>query len=129
MGNDRRNRRLVVGDTTWRWSVRHRHHDGADGSCAEVLSLRRDGTSAVLRLVFRAGNGRFVADGWWYSGCVTNGRDLLNLHEPGVVRRFVDMAAADGLFPPDAVRGLEVDAWPLYDRLVADGAQDADSPP
>lgn len=119
MSTPRRNRPLVVGDTTWRWSVGHRHKDGVDGSCAEVLSLRREGHPGALRLVFRAGKGRYIADGWWHSGSVTNGSDLLNLHEPGVVRRFVDQVVADDLTPSDA-QVKEIDAWPLYDVLVGE---------
>lgn len=82
-----------------------------------MLTLWTDGGATTLRLVFQAGAGRYVADGWWYSGSVTNGEDLLNLHEPGVVRRFVDRVVADGLVPPRA-GAYEIDGWPLFDVLV-----------
>lgn len=117
MGKGRRLRRLVVGDTTWLWSVRHKHHP----ACHEVLSLRRQGVGVTLRIVFPSGPGRYVADGLWHSGSVTNGRgDLLNLHEPGVVRRFLDEAAARGALP-DVPGDTQLDGWPLFDALVSRG--------
>lgn len=104
----------MVGETVWLWTVRHRHPE-----CREVLSLHREGAGATLRIVFRAGPGRLVADGLWYSGSVGDGRGrLFNLHEPGVVRLFLDEAAARGVLPE--VRGeREIDGWPLFDALQA----------
>jgi hypothetical protein len=113
MGNDRRIRRLVVGDTTWLWSVRHEHAE-----CREILSLHRDGAGVTLRVVFRAGPGRYVADGHWYSGCVTTGHgNLINLREPGVVRRILDEFAARGALPETSGE-TELDGWPIFDALV-----------
>ncbi|WP_052849747.1 hypothetical protein [Streptomyces avicenniae] len=113
--SDTRTRRLVVGDTVWWWSVRHRH---APPHCGDVLSLRRDGTRGTLRLVFRQGPGRFGADALTPSGTVGDGRTWLNLHLPRVVRRFLDAAVADGLIP--TVPGpVERDGWPLFDTLAA----------
>ncbi|MCT2591744.1 hypothetical protein LHJ74_17885 [Streptomyces sp. N2-109] len=115
MRNGRALRRLVAGEAHWLWSVRHRHAE----CCREVLSLHREGAGVTLRIVFRAGPDRLVADGLWYSGSVGDGRGgLLNLHEPGVVRRFLDEALARGAVPP--VRGeTEIDGWPLFDALVS----------
>lgn len=101
------------------WWVRHRHRGPNRAECAEVLTLRPEGGATTLRLVFRAGPGRYVADGWWYSGSVTDGEELLNLHEPGVVRRFVDRVVADGLLPARA-GSYEADGWPLFDALVGE---------
>ncbi|MEU9126362.1 hypothetical protein AB0C96_42330 [Streptomyces sp. NPDC048506] len=121
MRRNRQPRRLVVGEETWHWSVRHRH---APHACSEVLSLHHGGTRTTLRLVFRAQPGRMVPDGLLHSGGVGDRRGgVLNLHEPGVVRRFVDEVTARGLVPPVA-REAEWDGWPLYDTVVGrhDGA-------
>ncbi|MFG2140797.1 hypothetical protein [Streptomyces sp. NPDC048650] len=102
-------RRLTVGDTSWLWSVRHRHPD-----CREVLSLHREGAGATLRLVFSdAVPGRYL----WDSGGIGNTAGHLNLHEPGVVRGFLDEAAERGLLP--SARGeIEIDGWPLFDAVL-----------
>ncbi|MQY32630.1 hypothetical protein SRB17_05840 [Streptomyces sp. RB17] len=74
MRDHHRLRRLVLPDgTVYRWTVRHKHADG--DSCREVLGLYRDG--GYTRIVFRegeAGSGRYVAGGYWYAGCVADGR-------------------------------------------------------
>jgi len=112
MRNQRRLRRLTIGDTTWLWSVRHSCNE-----CREVLSLHRQGVDATLRIVFRAGPGRFVADYFRHDGSIGDGDDTFNLHEPGVVRRFLDAAAARDALP--ASRGeKEIDGWPIFDALV-----------
>ncbi|MFJ4920682.1 hypothetical protein [Streptomyces sp. NPDC088725] len=118
MGEKRRVRRLVVGDATWLWAVRHRcgRRDGRFG-CRETLSLHREEAGTTLRLVFSAGPGRFVPEYTGHTGSVSNGTDHLNLNEPGVVRRLLDLAVAH-----DAVPGSpgtkEIDAWPLFDAVV-----------
>ncbi|NBE55282.1 hypothetical protein [Streptomyces boluensis] len=115
MPNDHRLRRLVTGPATYRWKVHHRH--SRTDPCAEVLSVYAEGCRVPLRLVFRAGEGRYVADGWWYSGCVTTGDGrLLNLREPGTVRRLTDTARARGLLPGTG----ETDGWPLFDAQFGD---------
>ncbi|MER0477663.1 hypothetical protein ABR737_04720 [Streptomyces sp. Edi2] len=43
---------------------------------------------------------------------------MLNLHEPGVVRRIFDEVAAQGHVPAPA-KEQELDGRPLYDALVA----------
>ncbi|WP_077798806.1 hypothetical protein [Streptomyces sp. JHA26] len=112
MRSGRRLRKLVVdGATAYVWSVRHRH--SVTGPCQEVLALSRDGTRT--RLVFRGGGGRYVPDGFLPSGCVAVGDDSLNLHEPGVVRAFVDEAARRGLLD----RSAELDGWELFPAVVA----------
>ncbi|GAA4051433.1 hypothetical protein [Streptomyces shaanxiensis] len=115
MRNDRRLRRLVVDErTTYLWSVRHKHRDG--DVCREVLNLYRDG--ARTRIVFREGepgSGRVVAEGYFFSGCVADGRgDLLNLREPGVVRALVDEAETRGLLSG----GAELDGWELFPAVA-----------
>ncbi|MFB7451659.1 hypothetical protein [Streptomyces sp. NPDC056194] len=107
-------RRLTVDGTLWLWNVRHRHPD-----CRTVLSLRRaEHPHAQLRLVFREGPGRIAAGYPFGLGDVASADgDILNLNMPGVVRRFLEEAAARGLLP--TVHGVrEEDAWPLYDTLT-----------
>ncbi|GGU66674.1 hypothetical protein GCM10010211_34810 [Streptomyces albospinus] len=119
MRKDHRLRRLVVGEERWLWSVRHRHDERTP--CREVLSLRRDGTRAALRIVFRAGPGRWVPDGLLHSGAVMDERcRVLNLHEPGTVRRLLDEARSRGRLPT-APGETELDGWPLFDAIVEDG--------
>lgn len=93
------------------WSVRHRH--SVTGPCTEVLTLAREGTRT--RLLFRSGEGRFVPDGFLHSGCVAVGDASLNLHEPGVVRGFVDEAARRGLLD----RSADLDGWELFEAVAA----------
>lgn len=110
---ERRLRRLVVDGTAWLWTVRHRHPE-----CREVLSLHREGARATLRLVFRPGPGRYVADGFLHVGAVSSAHgEPLNLHEPGVVRRLLDEATARGLLPVAPGEDRELDGWPLFDAL------------
>ncbi|WP_229860428.1 hypothetical protein [Streptomyces litmocidini] len=115
MRRDRAPRRLTVDGTVWLWLIRHVHPD-----CRTVLSLRRaEHRHAQLRLVFRDGPGRIVAGYPFGRGDVASAEgDVLNLNEPGVVRRFLEEAAARGLLP--TAHGVrEEDAWPLYDALAA----------
>lgn len=73
----------------------------------------------TLRIVFRAGPGRFVANGLWHQGLVANADgNSLNLHEPGVVRLFLD-EAMDAVAPALSRGGTEIDGWPLFDVLVS----------
>lgn len=114
MTGRRRIRRLTVGDTTWLWSVRHKHPN-----CREVLSLHREGAGVTLRIVFRAGPGRYLADGLRHSGSVSgNSGNSLNLHEPGVVRQLLD--AAECFAPSTEFRETELDGWQLFGLLVND---------
>lgn len=115
MGEARRVRRLVVDGTVWFWSLRHSHRDG---TCRDSLSLTREGTSARLSIVFRAGDGRIVSGGGYWSGGSVGavaGGDM-NLHEPGV-RKLLDAALASGVRAP-----AEIDGWPLFDALAGHGA-------
>ncbi|MEU3251565.1 hypothetical protein [Streptomyces sp. NPDC006997] len=121
MGNDHRLRRLVVDErTAYDWTLRHSH--APDGGCRETLTLYRD-PRTVTRIAFGSGEGRYVAEGYWYSGSVTDGRgNLLNLHEPGVVRAFVDEADRRGLLAAPGAGTVEVDGWELF-RAVVRGRQ------
>ncbi|MFF7638284.1 hypothetical protein ACFZB9_34825 [Kitasatospora sp. NPDC008050] len=117
MGNPRRLRRLVVGTVTWRWSVHHRRGDDS----GEVLTLHREATGGRLRIVFRPGPGRLMSDALWQTGSVgcRDSGAVLNLHEPNVVRRLLDAAAARGALTGLAGRAeREVDGWPLFAELV-----------
>ncbi|MFB7651365.1 MULTISPECIES: hypothetical protein [unclassified Streptomyces] len=127
MGNDRRQRRLVVDErTTYLWS--HRQKRGRDGVWRDALTLYRDGVR--VRFVFLAcapDSGRWTTEGgYWYEGCVGDNRgNLLNLREPGVVRALVEEAGRRELLPWDGAgdgigRGpVELDGWGLFPAVVA----------
>ncbi|WP_310718954.1 hypothetical protein [Streptomyces lydicus] len=132
MRKDRQLRRLVVGEDVWLWSVRHRHEPGPERGprppeCREVLSLHHGTTRATVRIVFRERPGRILAGAYLPGGAVAaRAGGMLNLHEPGVVRRFLDALpdevrdAMRGNGPgPSASRETELDGWPLFDALTA----------
>lgn len=100
---------MLDGTVTFLWSVRHRH--SVTEPCQEVLTLSRDGTR--IRPLFRGGAGRAVPDGFPPSGRVALGDAGLNLHEPGVVRAFVDEAARAGCWsgPPTWTAGSCTGRW------------------
>lgn len=111
--SDQRRRRILVVDatTSYVWTVRHRHGDGQP--CREILTLGRDG--ARIRIVFRDGEGRSSGGGGYgHSGGVSDREHYLNLHEPGVVRAFVDEAAKRELLERDG----ELDGWELFPAVV-----------
>ncbi|MEU9991974.1 hypothetical protein AB0E10_35235 [Streptomyces sp. NPDC048045] len=124
MRSERRIRRLVVGEgDEWRWTVRHRH--AREGPCQEVLTLSRNGV--VVRVFFRDGPGRVVGEGFYaHSGLVVDeqGRSV-NLHEPRVVRAFVDEVLRRRLAAGD------VDGWELLPAVVVRRAAEAtpEAPP
>ncbi|MEU6495305.1 hypothetical protein ABZ890_33755 [Streptomyces sp. NPDC046984] len=82
------------------------------------MTLWRPESRAHLRLVFRPGPDRVIADGYFEEGAVVRlpDRVYLNLHEPGCVRALLDEALARGLFP--AAGTVEVDGWPLFDAVT-----------
>ncbi|MEH0544297.1 hypothetical protein QA802_14760 [Streptomyces sp. B21-105] len=126
----RRHRTLVVDETTvYGWTVRHRHGDGQP--CREILTLHRDGLRT--RIVFRDGEGRYSGGGGYgaHSGGVGDRRHHLNLHEPGVVRAFVDEAVRRGLLPPDGGLDGELDGWELFTAVALSRAAGAtpEAPP
>ncbi|MEU2154256.1 hypothetical protein ABZ532_04390 [Streptomyces sp. NPDC019396] len=111
MSSKRRVRRLVIGDAVWLWSQGHGHPDGV---CRQILSLTREGTAARLRIVFKDGPGLIVSGGYWHDGLVARSQgEALNLHEPGVVRQFLEAAQTAGVSAP-----AEVDGWTLYDAIA-----------
>ncbi|MBX7546948.1 hypothetical protein [Streptomyces sp. NPDC004232] len=105
MRSERRLRRLVLPDAAvWGWTVRHRHRDG--GLCQEVLTLYRDRTP--VRIVFPGTGGAYG-----HSGLVADRHgNAVNLHEPGVVRAFVDAVRRR------EATGGEVDGWALLPGVV-----------
>lgn len=111
---DDRARRLVAGEATYLWSVRHAHRvPAAGGACAEAVVLRREGSHGSLRITFAAGPGRAVPDGLLPSGVVGTGSEALNLHQPGTARALLDEALARG-WDPAAATGETVDGWTLF---------------
>jgi hypothetical protein len=101
-------RRLVLGGATYLWRVSHRHRvvdrPGRDvRGCAEMLTVYLDGhPRAPLRVVFAEGDGvgrEYIER----SGVVVDYRvepfAATNLHEPGTVRRLVELALARGWDP------------------------------
>ncbi|MFJ3765107.1 hypothetical protein ACIPQJ_11455 [Streptomyces sp. NPDC090082] len=106
-------RRLTVDGQVWLWNVGHTHP-----GCRTYVTLRRaEARGALLRLVFASGPGRVTAGFPYGAGEVAAAGGHLNLNEPGVVRRLLDLATARGLLPCEhGVR--EVDAWPLFDTLT-----------
>lgn len=110
--------------TTYVWTVRHRHGDGQP--CREILTLNRDGLRT--RVVFREGEGRYSGSGGYgHSGGVGDRHHHLNLHEPGVVRAFVDEAVRRELLPLDG----ELDGWELFTAVALSRAAAAtpEAPP
>jgi len=110
-------RRLVVDGATFMWSLGHSHRALGQGryeDCCEALDIRLFKARGRLRIVFRAGPERFVADGYLTpSGVVGTEERRLNLHEPGTARALLDEALARG-WQPDNPEAQEIDGWTLY---------------
>lgn len=113
-------RRLVVGEATYLWSVRHNHHigDGPRPGCAESLVVRRHGARGSVRITFAGGPGRAIPDGLLPSGVVGTGGGYLNLHKPGTARALLDEALARGWNPDDPPARL-LDGWDLFAAALA----------
>ncbi|MGW6449014.1 hypothetical protein [Lentzea sp. NPDC055074] len=99
-------RSLVIGADRFVWTVRHSCDDG----CREVVRVRREGGPGHLVIVFRAGDGRLVADGFMHAGEVRRGGRSLNLNRPGVIRALLDEAGW---------RVADLDGWDLFDAVAA----------
>ncbi|MBL1087977.1 MULTISPECIES: hypothetical protein [Streptomyces] len=115
-------RRLVVDGETFLWSLRHVHDAVGNGQyhgCCEILGLRLFTARGRLHIVFRSGPDRLVPDGYGMpSGAVgTAHGPLLNLHEPGTVRAFLDEALTKGWRPDDPLTA-ERDGWRLFDTVT-----------
>ncbi|MFF3223590.1 hypothetical protein ACFYV7_12435 [Nocardia suismassiliense] len=115
MGNDRRRRVLTVGAQQYRWQTYHQHVDG----CEEVLRLRQLGSVAGLTVAFRPDGERTISEGGpSVSGFVWIGDRMLNLHEPGVVRAFIDAAVDAGWLTETRAVGRG-NGWDLFDDAYA----------
>ncbi|WP_035791663.1 hypothetical protein [Kitasatospora mediocidica] len=113
-------RRLVVGGETFLWSLGHEHRleQGRYRDCRETLTIRRLGARGRLLIVFQAGAGRRVPDGYLPSGAVGAAEGgLLNLHEPGTVRALLDEAMTGGWHPNDPP-AAQMDGWLLFDTVA-----------
>jgi hypothetical protein len=118
VSNDRRLRRLVVGDTTWRWTVRQRAKPAYE-DCSLVLSLSPEGTRRRLILFFGPRPDRIVSNSYFDKGALVRlpDRTYLNLYRPGTVHRLLDVAASSPeLFA--YAQMIEVDGWPYFDAVV-----------
>jgi hypothetical protein len=124
--NERRLRRLVVGDTIWHWTVRQRVRHTYD-DCRLTLSLYPEGTRRRLALVFRPRQDRIISNTYFDSGALVRlpDRTYLNLHEPGTVRRLLD-AARPILDLHTSEQVIEVDGWQYFDAIT-DEANDGRS--
>ena len=96
-------RRLVAGEQTYLWTLRHGHRvpdSGRAAECREILTLYPQpvGTGGPLHIVFAEGPGRYVPGGFpMGSGDVGHvGGGSLNLDEPGAIRALLDAASARG---------------------------------
>ncbi|MCX5198670.1 hypothetical protein OOK31_33095 [Streptomyces sp. NBC_00249] len=116
-------RRLVVGDRTFLWKVRHVHRrlpDGRAADCRQTVGLRLVPGGGRLTVVFAEGPGRVLPGPYVASsaGVGTVGGGDLNLHEPGTVRALLDEALARGWRPEDR-RGVELDGWTVLEAVAA----------
>ncbi|MFF6781524.1 hypothetical protein [Streptomyces sp. NPDC012510] len=131
MTKNHRVRRLVVGDTTWHWTVRQLLHSRprstgrgphrvAHDHCRLKLSLYPDGPRGRrLVLLFGPAENRAVSNCYFDSGDLVRLSDhtYLNLHEPGTVRRLLD-AAAPALALHPTSQTVELDGWPYFDAIT-----------
>ncbi|GLY47870.1 hypothetical protein Lesp01_15260 [Lentzea sp. NBRC 102530] len=97
---------MLIGANRFVWSVRHSCGDGR----REVVRLRREGEPGQLVIVFQAGDGRLVADGFRHAGQVACGGRSLNLNRPGVIRALLDEAGW---------QVAELDGWDLFAAVAA----------
>ncbi|GAA3390291.1 hypothetical protein [Streptomyces roseoviridis] len=117
MRKDRRLRRLVVGGTTWHWTVRQRIRPRYE-DCRLTLTFFRGGGAGADRqrfaLVFAPAGNRVVSNCSFESGTVIRlpGQEWLNLYEPGTARRLLEAAVRPG------ARGARVDGWPYAEALM-----------
>ncbi|MBE1597921.1 MULTISPECIES: hypothetical protein [Streptomyces] len=119
MKKNTRLRRLVVGDTTWHWTVRQRSRVAYD-HCHLKLSLYPQGPGRRrLVLLFSPAEDRVVSNCYFDSGALVrlSNHTYLNLHEPGTVRRLLDAAAPKLDLHPSA-QEVEVDGWPYFDAIT-----------
>ncbi|NUR98768.1 MAG: hypothetical protein HOV67_26370 [Kribbellaceae bacterium] len=124
--DDRRLRRLVVGDVTWHWTVRQRVKPRPE-DCGLTLSLFPEGGRHRLVFVFRQGPDRIVSNTYFDAGALVRlpDRSYLNLFEPGTVRRLLDAAAAI-VSPFLLEHDTEVNGWPYFDAVVDSAGQTRD---
>ena len=122
MKNERRLRRLVVGDTVWYWTVRQRIAPTYP-DCRLTLCFFTGGTAKGagrrLSLVFPPRADGVVSQSYFESGTVVrlSDRSHLNLYEPGTARRLLD-AAAPALESQPTARNVEVDGWSCFAKII-----------
>ncbi|MEH0525963.1 hypothetical protein QBA75_01050 [Streptomyces stelliscabiei] len=118
MKKNTRLRRLVVGDTTWHWTVRQRSRVAYD-HCHLKLSLYPQGPGRRrLVLLFSPAEDRVVSNCYFDSGALVrlSNHTYLNLTSrhgpppPGRRRPKLDLH-------PSA-QEVEVDGWPYFDAIT-----------
>ena len=99
----KRLRRLVLGASTYLWKVEHLHHvlapptpgERREGRCREVFTAFVEGNKrAPLRVWFTDGEAEHA--GYPEAGCVWRAHQRVNLNEPGVARRVIELGHAQG---------------------------------
>ncbi|MDC2950051.1 hypothetical protein [Streptomyces heilongjiangensis] len=119
MKENRRLRRMVVGNSTWHWTVRRRSHR-THGHCLLKLTLYPEGPRRRLVLVFAPAENRVVSSCYFAAGDLVRlpDRTGLNLYEPATVRRLLD-AASPALDRSPSAHTVELDGWPYFDTITA----------
>ncbi|WP_159768728.1 hypothetical protein [Streptomyces sp. HM190] len=119
MKENRRLRRMVVGNSTWHWTVRRRSHR-THGHCLLKLTLYPEGPRRRLVLVFAPAENRVVSSCYFAAGDLVRlpDRTWLNLYEPATVRRLLD-AASPALDRSPSAHTVELDGWPYFDTITA----------
>ncbi|GHH87503.1 hypothetical protein GCM10017771_28960 [Streptomyces capitiformicae] len=116
-------RRLVVGDTTWHWTVRQRSRVAYD-HCHLKLTLYPEGPRRRrLVLRFSPAENRAVSNCYFDAGALVRLPDhtYLNLYKPSTVRRLLD-AAAPSLDRAPSAHTVELDGWPYFDAITEPAA-------
>jgi hypothetical protein len=111
MSRNRMYRALATDEHSYLWRVWHSHGEG----CDEILSVRRVASSSGRALHFRPKSGFLILDGGVSaSGVVGDDADRwLNLHEPGVVRAFIDVLTASE-WPAADLAFAHLDGWAWF---------------
>jgi len=114
---------LGVGTERYLWGIGHCHPPDVTPLCREFVWIRRERSHGRLFIIFAAGAGHLVPDGFpMHAGEILRAdRRGLNLNQPGVARALLDAALAGG-WDPLANATAELDGWELFDAAFANTA-------